>query len=335
MIIQRPSAPFYIQFELTSSCNQSCFFCYNEMGGRSNSELSLNEIKSILDQLHAIGVYSINFNGGEPLIRKDFFEIAHYAHSLGFDLHLNSNATLIGENEAIEIAKYFPSVCVSVLSSNPEKHDKLTGYVGSYNRVSRGIDNLLKQNVKVEINVCTFTDNYRELYEIAKSFASEGLHVFCVTRYILNNPKEQSRLLGQQETIEVLDSLERIANDFKTYKEVKLPGPVPYCELSAEYVEKLRYWNTPCQVGYGVCRISPIGVVTPCPLSDEVMGDLRENSFENIWNSDGWEKFSNCIHVTKACIECEELNSCRGGCLGYDDALKKACLTPDTRKWRK
>lgn len=335
MLIQRPSAPFYIQFELTFSCNHNCFFCYNEMGGRTTGELSLEEIKSILDQLSAVGVYSINFNGGEPLLRKDFFEIAQYAHSLGFDLHLNSNGTLIGDQEAIEIAKYFPSVCVSVLSSYPKKHDRLTGSIGAYDEVSRGINNLLEQNVKVEINVCTFKDNYRELYDIAKSFSRDGVHVFCVTRYILSSQEESDRLLGEKETIEVLASLERIANDFPTYKEVKLPGPVPYCELISDYVEKLRHWNTPCQVGYGLCRISPVGFVTPCPLSDEVMGDLRKSSFKDIWNSPGWDKFAKCEHLTEMCIECEELHTCRGGCLGYDEALKKACLTPDTRKWRR
>lgn len=305
------------------------------MGGRTEIELSLDEIKVILDQLNAAGVYSINFNGGEPLLRNDFFEIAQYAHSLGFDLHLNSNGTLIGDHEAKEIAKYFASVCVSVLSSIPEKHDELTGREGAYDRVSSGMNHLLEHGIKVEINVCTFTDNYRELYEIAKSFAREGVHVFCVTRYILSNSAERTKLLGEKETIEVLGLLEKISNDFKTYKEVKLPGPVPYCELSSEYVEKLRYWNTPCQVGYGLCRISPIGVITPCPLSDEVMGDLKQNSFEDIWNSIHWEKFAKCSHVTQACIECEELHSCRGGCLGYDEALKKANITPDTRKWRK
>ncbi|MFZ3130469.1 MAG: radical SAM protein [Desulfosporosinus sp.] len=334
MLIQRPAAPFYVQFELTFACNHHCFFCYNEMGKKTAGELSFNDIKNILDQLQIAGVYSINFNGGEPLLRKDFYEIARYAHGLGFDLHLNSNGTLIGEREAIEIAKYFPSVCVSVLSSDPEKHDRLTGCSGAFADVSRGIEQLLKQNVKVEINVCTFKNNYRELYDIARLFAREGVHVFCVTRYILSNPAEKGSLLGKEETIEVLELLEKISDDFPTYKEVKLPGPVPYCELSPEYTKKLKTWNTPCQVGYGLCRISPIGVVTPCPLSEDVIGDLRNSSFIEIWNSPGWIRYAQCEHLTQSCIQCKELPSCRGGCVGYDGALEKAGLTPDTEKWR-
>src|SRR5665647_1783306 len=106
MLMQRPAAPFYVQFELTFACNHRCFFCYNEIGGKTAGELSFDEITKILDQLQSAGVYSINFNGGEPLLRADFFEIARYAYGLGFDLHLNSNGTLIGEREAIAIAEY-------------------------------------------------------------------------------------------------------------------------------------------------------------------------------------------------------------------------------------
>lgn len=334
MLMQRPIAPFYVQFELTFTCNHRCFFCYNELGGKTEGELSFDEIKNILDQLQAAGVYSINFNGGEPLLRKDFYEIAHYAHGLGFDLHLNSNGTLIGEREAMEIVKYFPSVCVSVLSSDPEKHDKLTRRKGAFADVARGIEQLLRQNVKVEINVCAFKDNYKELYDIARLFAKEEVHVFCVTRYILSNPADQGSLLGENETIEILAALEKIANDFPTYKEVKLPGPVPYCELDPEYTAKLKAWNTPCQVGYGLCRISPTGIVTPCPLSEDAIGDLRNSPFLEIWNSPKWNRYAQCEHLTPSCIQCQELSACRGGCIGYDGALEKAGLTPDTEKWR-
>ncbi len=330
--MQRPSAPFYVQFEVTEACNHSCFFCYNT--GKNNESLSTAEIKKILSDMHTSGVFSINFNGGEPLMRPDFFELAQYAHELGFDLHLNTNGTLIDEHKADLIAKFFPSVCTSVLASALELHDKFVGRSGAFSRMKNGVSLLTSRGVLVEINVCTFQENYEDLYNIAKVMAEQNVHVFCVTRYILVDARHRKHLLGKNETIDILNTLERISNDFPTYKEVKLPGPVPYCELPENQKERLRRWNTPCQIGYGLCRISAKGEVTPCPLSTFSIGHLRDMSFREVWAHKNWCHFESFCHLPRGCHSCEDLPSCRGGCIGYDDYLKSAGLTPKTLKWK-
>ena len=332
--MHRPSAPFYIQFEVTDACNHNCFFCYNDTAKYKGDLLSCEEIKLILRQIKEAGVFSINFNGGEPLMRSDIFELLEFASELGFDLHMNTNATLIDDYKAELIAKFLPSVCVSALASNPKIHDDLTGHPGSFQRMKKGVSLLLKRGVKVEVNVCTFRSNYKDLYNIAKVMAEKDVHVFCVTRYILANPKDINNLLGEKETIEVLDSLECIKNDFPTYQEVKLPGPVPYCELPPNQKERLEKWNTPCQIGFGLCRISPQGIMTPCPISSLYIGDLRKSSFKELWNHKIWNKFESLSHFPEACRLCDDLRSCRGGCIGYDDCLIESGYMPDTRKWR-
>lgn len=329
----RPVAPFYVQFEVTDACNHRCFFCYNNAMRETSDEMTTDEAKAVIDQLRSAGVFSINFNGGEPLIRQDFFELAAYAKNLGFDLHMNTNATLIDDSTATLIAEYFPSVCTSVLSSDPGKHDCLVGVSGAYERMRQGVSRLLERGVKVEINVCTFKENYQELFDIAKSMAQNNVHVFCVTRYIMVTNDGQDHVLGQEETSAVLDSLERIREKLPTYKEVKLPGPVPYCELSESQSDRLRQWNTPCQVGYGVCRISARGIVTPCPLSPYVIGDLRVTSFESLWNNSRWDNFKTFGHLPLNCRNCSDLESCRGGCVNYDDCLVALGRAPRTKKW--
>lgn len=331
----RPTAPFYVQFEVTNACNHCCFFCYNQATHQRAKELSTKEAKGVLDQMRAAGVFSINFNGGEPLARPDFFELAGHAKALGFDLHLNSNATLIDERKADRLAGLFPSVCTSALAATPEMHDYLVGVDGAHARMRNGVFLLLERGVKVEVNVCTFRRNYRELYAIAASMACEGVHVFCVTRYIMVTMEGQEHVLGAHETIKVLDALERIQRDMPTYKEVKLPGPVPYCELPDEYAASLRKWNTPCQIGYGLCRISPSGNMTPCPLSDDVIGNVRETDFATLWRHERWGRFESFGHLPVNCRDCNDLESCRSGCVGYDDCLHGLGKTPRTRKWAK
>lgn len=332
-MLYRPSAPFYVQFEVTDRCNHRCFFCYNETARSSGAPLSTLEAKKLLDQMRESGVFSVNFNGGEPLLRDDFFELARYAKKLGFDLHLNTNATCIDDRAAGMLAELFPSLCTSVLAATAERHDALVGVRGAYRRMRQGLERVLRHGMRAEINVCTFKGNYRELCDIARELAHPGVHVFCATRYILASGEGSGQVLEPSETIAVLDSLERIAAEFPTYREVKLPGPVPYCELPPEQWPRLRRWNTPCQAGFGLCRISPQGDMTPCPLSDMSMGNVRRESFAALWRSPRWNAFAAMEHLPPACRGCAELKSCRGGCVYYDQCLLAHGRKPQTRKW--
>jgi len=333
--IHRLSSPFYVQFEVTDACNHKCFFCYNQVPKEINKLLTTKEIKNILSQMREAGVFSVNFNGGEPLTRPDFFDFTTFAKELEFDLHLNTNATLIDDSSADMIAEIFPSICLSVLSSNEDTHDRLVGCKGAFRRMKVAAKRLLKRDVKIEVNVCTFRSNYKDLYQIAEVMAQEGVHVFCVTRYIMTDATCKQHILSVNETIEILKTLKKIKNDFSSYKEVKLPGPVPFCELPDHYRSILKEWNTPCQIGYGLCRISPFGIVTPCPLSSYEIGNLREFSFSDLWNHPQWNQFESCNHLPAACRDCKELETCRGGCVGYDDCLVANDMTPSTYKWSK
>lgn len=333
MEINRFKAPLYVQFEVTERCNNKCYFCYNPLGRISGDELNTYEVFDILRQLHEAGVFRINFNGGEPMIRSDFLDIVAYAHSLGFDLHMNTNATLVTPDIAKEIARYMKSICTSILSSDAKRHDQMTGRVGAYRDVLNGIDIFRKYGVGVEVNVCTSAENYRDIYGIGRLIAAHDCYALCSTRYILNEPRNKHLLLNGSQTEELIDLLLKVKEDFPVIRDVSLPGPVPYCEVRKEYYDKLRSLNIPCQYGYGLARISPVGAVTPCTISDDEMGNLRTSAFDTIWNDKTWDKYINMCHIPKACHTCDELNRCRGGCVVYDLSMMNAGVSPETKKW--
>ncbi len=331
--LSRCSAPFYVQFELTQKCNNKCFFCYNEIGEVEGQELSCDEAKNILNQLAEAGVFRVNFNGGEPLYRSDFFDICRHAKSLGLDLHMNTNATLITDTVAAQIADLMPSVCVSLLSSDPYQHDKMSGRKVAYYEVLAGMDALHKHGVKFEVNVCTTTDNYKDLYAIAEVAAAHGCYTLCSTRYILTDKSKLNLTITPEKTLELANILLRIKSEVKGIEEVSLPGPVPFCELSNEHYETLSQLNVPCQFGYGLCRISSTGLVTPCPISSDIIADLRKVSFIDAWNAFGWQKYTEMKHVPDNCKSCEEFSRCRTGCVVYDECLISCGVRPTTHKW--
>jgi radical SAM protein with 4Fe4S-binding SPASM domain len=331
--IRRSSAPFYVQFELTERCNNRCFFCYNPLGHIEGKELNLEQIKDILLQLHEIGVFRINFNGGEPFMREDFCEIIEFADNLGFELHLNTNSTLINDKIAKFVSQYMASVCTSILSSKREEHDRMTGRIGAYDDVVNGIKAWRKNNIKVEVNVCTSTENYLDMYNIGRLIAKLDCYALCSTRYILNDKKNKHLLLNGQQTMELIDLLFAVKTEFSVITDVSLPGPVPYCEIDKEYYEKLRLLNIPCQYGYGLARINPSGNVTPCTISNDIIGNLTAEKFKSIWDSKGWEKYKNLCHIPIACRDCEEFSRCRGGCVVYDESIITCGEKITIKKW--
>jgi radical SAM protein with 4Fe4S-binding SPASM domain len=125
-----------------------------------------------------------------------------------------------------------------------------------------------------------------------------------------------------------------VKDEIPVIRDVSLPGPVPFCEVGHEYYEKLRLLNIPCQYGYGLARISPVGIVTPCTISDDEMGDLRTSDFSAIWSNDSWNKYVDMCHIPDPCKVCEELSRCRGGCVVYDQSMVHAGITIETEKWR-
>lgn len=334
MKINRFNAPLYVQFELTERCNNKCYFCYNPLGRISGNELTAQEVLDILNQLREVGVFRINFNGGEPLMRSDFLDILEYAYSLGFELHMNTNSTLVTPTIAQSVKRYMKSVCTSILSSKEDFHDKMTGRVGAYKDVLRGIDIWRENDVEVEVNVCTSAENYADIFNIGKLIAEHDCYALCSTRYILNNPENKHLLLNKVQTEELIDLLICVKDKFPTIRDVSLPGPVPFCEVNEEYYEKLRLLNIPCQYGYGLARISPVGIVTPCTISNDEMGNLRTERFSSIWSSNAWEKYTHLCHIPTACKSCDELSKCRGGCVVYDESMLSAKISPNTKKWR-
>jgi radical SAM protein with 4Fe4S-binding SPASM domain len=195
------------------------------------------------------------------------------------------------------------------------------------------MDILAEHGVAMEVNVCTTMENYHELYSIAELAAQHGCYAFCSTRYILTTSADSHLVLTQQATLELIEILTKIKDKITGIDDVSLPGPVPLCELPRTSYDAVAALNIPCQYGYGLCRVSATGKVTPCTISSDIIADLRETSFADAWNAIGWTKYACMEHVPLACKSCEEFARCRAGCVVYDESLAANGMQPTTRKW--
>jgi MoaA/NifB/PqqE/SkfB family radical SAM enzyme len=97
---KKKSSSTHVALNITNRCNQRCFFCF-EGKRREKKELSFDEVKLLLDET-AKSIPVAVFMGGEPLLRKDVFEIFSYAKSKGLKIQLFTNGQMLAQEGIIE-----------------------------------------------------------------------------------------------------------------------------------------------------------------------------------------------------------------------------------------
>ena len=90
-----------VVWNTTNRCNLRCKHCYiNAEDVDYSNELTHDEAREFIRDLAAMHAPVLLFSGGEPLLRKDLFELGKYAVALGLRTVISSNGTLIDETVA-------------------------------------------------------------------------------------------------------------------------------------------------------------------------------------------------------------------------------------------
>ena len=263
----REFKPLRAMLELTYRCNFRCRMCYL-VDFRSPGELSLDEWKGVLDQLADLGVMVLTLSGGEPLLRKDFFEIAEYARSKRFALRIFTNGTMIDRTTADRLAEIRPlSTEVSVYGASDETYRDVTvrSRDGERERVFSAIRMLRERDLPVQIKMPVIRQNRADVDRI-HAFAEEVGAVFVANVNI--TPKDDGDL---SPLAHALDDA-ALEEYYRSYV-----GRRPPQELDPE--------GLMCNTGRNSLVISPLGDVFPCIQIKQSVGNVRERSVEEIWRA--------------------------------------------------
>ena len=344
-------APFLVVWNYTNACNLRCKHCYQGAGKMSKDELSLEERLSIVDQLAENDVVAIAFSGGEPLLRDDFWEVARYASSKGLYLSIATNGTLLTKDVVRRLTdvgvEYFE---ISLDSVDPAKHDAFRGVPGAWKRTVAGIQNVVAQDGTYSCIANTITnENYRELDDLVAFSKKLGVNRTLIFNFIpvgrgtdiidMDLPPEAREqvlqkmygyLSGQDESFEILTTAPQFArvcmansrNGVVSLAHFGAAGFSDKVGLLAEYIGG-------CGAGRMYCAIQPNGIVTPCVFMPIPVGDLRSESFVDIWkNSEVMQSLRERHDLKEHCVSCEYRNIC-GGCRARAYAYFNDIKAPD------
>ena len=165
--------PFLAIWEVTQSCDLACKHCRAAAQPIAHpDELTNAEGKALIDQIAAMGVTIFVFTGGDPLKRKDVFELIRYAADKGVQVALTPSATPLLTREAIFKLKEAGLVRlgISLDGSTPEIHDTFRGLPGAYARTIQAIEWANEAGIPIQVHTTISRHNADDLDNLCALF---------------------------------------------------------------------------------------------------------------------------------------------------------------------
>lgn len=163
-------------FELTYRCSEMCIHCYNpgatrnrnEISHRSDyKELSLEDYKSIIDDLYKHGLVKVCLSGGDPFSKDFVWDLIDYLYGKGIAVDVFTNGQKI-TRDVKRLADYYPRlVGVSIYSGVAEDHDSITRIPGSWDKSMDVIRQLHELAVPMNLKCCVMQPNLHSYYMVA------------------------------------------------------------------------------------------------------------------------------------------------------------------------
>jgi radical SAM protein with 4Fe4S-binding SPASM domain len=339
-------APFLVVWNFTYKCNLKCKHCYSNSGAETKTELSTEEALKVVDQIADFGATSLAFSGGEPLMRKDFFEIARHAVDRGLYISLATNGTLLTEENVKKLKETgVHYVEVSVDGANAKTHDFFRGKDGAFEQTMQGLKNCLDKKICTCIAITGTKNNLKEIPAVLEMAENMGIDRFTLFNFVPTgrgkeiveadpSPKEREEILrfmneklSEDHKIAILSTTPQLARVALQCSVTQDDLVLPLAHMEAAKVSSraraLADFIGGCGAGRFYCAISPEGKVQPCVFMPLVIGDLKTEKIEDIWvNSPVLQDLRDRQKLKGRCGKCEYKYVC-GGCraraLAYHD----------------
>jgi radical SAM protein with 4Fe4S-binding SPASM domain len=293
--------PIALHLDITWRCNERCEHCYLDHDG--TGEMSTDEIKSVLKQLADVGTFFLSVSGGEPLMRRDCFEILEYARKLRFNVKLKTNAVMIGPKEAARIRELgIEQVQISLYSHRPEVHDAITKLPGSLRRTIKGIENLKAVGTKVSLTDVLMKYNHGDARAVKKMAEDLGVNFVLdptITPMLSGDRSILSLGISHTQLVELMHQEEFVGN------------VAEYCAPISEHGDDVLDGHS-CSAGHSFAYISPFGDVYPCVQFPMPCGSVRKDSFSDIWFGSSAFKELRAVRIRDlhTCSSCTHTSYC-------------------------
>ena len=322
---------------LTDRCNLNCGHCWISPGftpvpnSEEPADPSVSELLNFVDQARPLGLNRVKLTGGEPMLYPGFFDLVESLSSRGIGLDLETNATLIGPQEAENLARTTALVSVSLDGAEPETHDSIRGVKGAFTRSISALRELAKHGATTQVIMTLTRANICEIGPIIRLAGELGVSSLKINPVVPCGRAQSIFDRNQNLSPEELMALDRklAENPGKTGVQVELDLPVG--------LKSLKTLNSGSP---GMCMIRNIlGVLSDGSLAlcgigqvepDLVLGTL-EDDLVRIWNEADlfiWLREKLVEELEGICGRCFFSFYSKGPCPANTQALEKRQTPP-------
>jgi len=359
---QTLKAPVSVVWSLSYGCNLRCMHCYQDASRPSSDELTIEQQLNIVDQMAQAGVSMVVLSGGEPLTNPNLGKLIERIRRHDMAISIDSNGVLMETNVAESLKESgVASVELSLDSVDPGSHDSFRGLEGAFEKTLNAVRVCSEAGIFTTVATTATALNYArssELISLAKGCGANRVVFFDLIPAGRGREIEHLRLSRRQ----LLDLMalvkeESSRNGIEVFTE--LPQFIVYSSVGNGYSQsghteralsverftvstffdctgrdniyrKFAPYLGGCPAGRLYCNIQPNGDVTPCMFMPEypVAGNLKNQSFEEIWNGPTFQSLRDRTRLKGKCRECRFTIVC-GGCRAKAAAYESDYLASD------
>lgn len=321
-----------IIWNMTNRCNLLCHHCYSKASANEKETLALEDILNTIPKLKKAGVNFVIFSGGEPLLRKDIFEIAQCMKENKIMTYLSTNGTYITEKNAQKIIDTFNYIGISI-DGIGEVHDYFRGQKGSYDKSINAIKIIQSFGGNAGIRFTITKETEKSFYDIFTLAEELNVNKIYISHLVYSGRgKENLEIdISKEKRLEYVDFM--IKKAFEYYENNKhidivtgnmeMDAVMLLKEFEKRYpffVEslknRLKAWGGN-SAGKRLGNIDWNGFVKPDPFFPLTIGNYLQKDFDKVWLDEENElltKLREFPRVLKGkCSSCKYIDICNGG----------------------
>jgi radical SAM protein with 4Fe4S-binding SPASM domain len=306
-----------VAWETTKKCPLNCIHCRATAGNsQPDDELSTEEGFRLIDGFAKFAKPMLILTGGEPMTRKDIYELASYANKKGLRVVMAPCGHLL-TSESVEKIKSsgIKALSISLDGADASTHDAFRGSAGAFEKSLAGIRFVREAKIHFQINTTVSKLNVHQLpriLDLAENIGASAVDFFFLV------PTGRGRELDAEmlPTPEYEKTLAWIAKE-RANRKIRIKTTcAPHFARISQNIDSETKPEGGCLAGGGFVFVSHRGIMQPCGFLDIPCGDLRKADFDFgklYLESDIFRKLRNPDYYVGRCGVCEFRKIC-GGC---------------------
>jgi AdoMet-dependent heme synthase len=327
-------APFTIAWEVTRACAYACVHCRADaMHTPDPNELNTEEALRLIDRLAEFGSPILVFTGGDPMMRRDLYQLIAYATQKGLRCSLTPTATALPTTARLEKAREagIRRIALSLDAPRPEIHDDFRQVKGSWQRTMDILHRAQSIGLSVQVNTTVAKHNVDILDEMIPFLQEVGAVQWSLFFLVPTGRAQASNMISPEEHERVFNWLYDLSKnapfDIKStaapmYRRVAIERkraeqggdkPVTFQGAGFQYADGLNRPTRGVNDGNGFLFISHVGDIQPSGFLPLTAGNVRTDDVIDVYrHSQLFTDLRSPDKIKGRCGVCEYRDVCGG-----------------------